>query len=108
MAAALGIARTAGVRVGLGTDLIGPHQQRRGEELRLRAQLESPMLALVSATRVNADIVGLGETVGMIRVGMRADLVAWRQDPLQDATVFADPDMAALVVKAGRIVKGDA
>jgi imidazolonepropionase-like amidohydrolase len=108
MAAALGIARAAGVRVGLGTDLIGPHQQRRGEELRLRAELESPMQALVSATRVNADIVGLGATVGTIGVGMRADLVAWRQDPLQDATVFADPDMAALVVKAGRIVKGNA
>jgi imidazolonepropionase-like amidohydrolase len=108
MAAALGIARTAGVRIGLGTDLIGPHQQRRGEELRLRAELESPMQALVSATRVNADIVGLGETVGMIRVGMRADLVAWRHNPLQDPAVFADPDMAALVVKAGRIMKGDA
>jgi imidazolonepropionase-like amidohydrolase len=106
MAAAVRIARAAGVRIGLGTDLIGPHQQRRGEELRLRAELESPMQALVSATRVNADIVGLGETVGMIRLGMRADLVAWNQDPLQDAKVFADPDMAALVVKAGRIVKG--
>ncbi|MEU1973170.1 amidohydrolase family protein [Microbacterium sp. NPDC019599] len=108
MAAAVRIARAAGLRIGLGTDLIGPHQQRRGEELRLRAELESPMQALVSATRVNADIVGLGETVGMIRVGMRADLVAWRQDPLQDANVFADPDMATLVVKAGRIMKGDA
>jgi imidazolonepropionase-like amidohydrolase len=108
MAAAVGIARAAGVRIGLGTDLIGPHQQRRGEELRLRAELESPMRALVSATRVNADIIGLGETVGMIRVGMRADMVAWRQDPLQNANVFADPDMATLVVKAGRIMKGDA
>ncbi|MDR5700449.1 metal-dependent hydrolase family protein [Agromyces aerolatus] len=108
MAAALHAARAAGVRVGLGSDLIGPNQQRRGEELRLRADLESPMQALVSATSVNADILGLGETAGMIRVGMRADLVAWREDPLRDATVFADPEMAALVVKAGRIVKGEA
>lgn len=105
MATALAISRAAGLRIGLGSDLIGPDQQRRGEELRIRAELETPMQALVSATSVNADIVGLGGTVGLIQVGMRADLVAWERDPLQDAKVFADPDMAALVVKAGQIVK---
>jgi imidazolonepropionase-like amidohydrolase len=105
MATALGISRAAGLRIGLGSDLIGPHQQRRGEELRIRAELESPMQALVSATRDNADILGISGEVGTIQVGMRADLVAWQQDPLEDAKVFADPDMAALVVKAGQIVK---
>ena len=105
MAAALRISRAAGLRIGLGSDLIGPHQQRRGEELRIRAELETPMQALVSATRDNADILGIGDDVGTIRVGMRADLVAWRRDPLEDAKVFADPDMAALVVKAGQIMK---
>ena len=105
MASALAVARSAGLRIGLGSDLIGPHQQRRGEELRLRAALESPMHALVSATSVNADILGIGDSVGTIAVGMQADLVAWQRDPLQDAKVFADPDMAALVVKAGQILK---
>ncbi|MFC4563298.1 hypothetical protein ACFO4E_15655 [Nocardiopsis mangrovi] len=38
------------------------------------------MRALVSATGVNADILGLGETVGMIRVATQADMVARRQD----------------------------
>ncbi|MGP3536666.1 amidohydrolase family protein [Microbacterium sp. RD1] len=107
MAAALGVSRRAGLRIGLGSDLIGPDQRRRGEELRLRAELESPMQALVSATSVNADILGIGETVGTIRAGMHADMVAWQRDPLQDARVFADPDMAALVVRAGRIEKGE-
>jgi imidazolonepropionase-like amidohydrolase len=105
MASALRVSRAAGLRIGLGSDLIGPHQQRRGEELRLRSELETPMQALVSATSVNANILGLGDTVGMIRVGMRADLVAWQIDPLADAKAFADPDMAGLVVKDGRIVK---
>jgi len=105
MAAALKIARGAGLRIGLGSDLIGPNQQRRGEELRLRSELESPMQALASATNVNANILGLGETLGMVRVGLRADLVAWQSNPLEDAKAFADPDMAALVVKDGRIVK---
>lgn len=105
MAAALKIARSAGLRVGLGSDLIGPHQQRRGEELRLRSELESPMAALVSATSTNAGILGVGETVGQIRVGMQADLVAWQDNPLENAKAFADPDMAALVVQGGRMVK---
>ncbi|GHH34941.1 peptidase M38 [Lentzea cavernae] len=105
MASALRTARAAGLRIGLGSDLIGPHQRRRGEELRLRSELESPMQALVAATRVNADILGLGETVGQIRAGMRADLVAWQSNPLKDAKAFADPQMAALVVKGGLTVK---
>lgn len=107
MANALEISRAAGMRIGLGSDLLGPEQYRRGEELRLRAELESPMQALVSATRVNADILGIGDTVGMLRVGMAADMVAWERNPLDDARVFADPDMAAFVVKAGRTMKGD-
>jgi len=107
MARALEASRAAGLRIGLSSDLIGPHQKRRGEELHLRAELESPMHALVSATSVNADILGIGESVGTIRVGMQADMVAWQQDPLHDAKVFADPDMAVLVVKAGHVVKGE-
>jgi hypothetical protein len=34
-------------------------------------------------------------------------MVAWRRDPLCDAKVFADPDMAVLVVKSGQVVKGE-
>ena len=105
MASALRISRAAGLRIGLGSDLIGPHQQRRGEELRLRSELESPMQALVSATSVNANILGVEELVGMVRVGIQADMVAWQNDPLQDAKAFADPEMAVLVVKNGHVVK---
>ena len=63
------------------------------------------MQALVSATSVNADILGVGETVGTVRAGMRADLVVWQKDPLEDASVFANPEMAVLVVKSGATVK---
>ena len=105
MASALRFAREAGLRIGLGSDLIGPNQQRRGEELRLRSELESPMQALVSATSVNANILGVDEVVGMVRVGMQADLVVWQNDPLENAKAFADPEMAVLVVKSGTVVK---
>lgn len=102
---AIPIARAAGVRVGSGSDLIGPHQRDRGRELELRAAIETPMDALVSATRVNADILGISDEVGTIEVGKRADLVVWSADPLADPAVFNDHDRVALVLQSGRVVK---
>ncbi|MGW6929678.1 amidohydrolase family protein [Lentzea sp. NPDC054927] len=104
MARALAVAKEAGVRIGLGSDLIGPAQDRRGEELGLRARLETPMDALVAATKTNAEIIGLPE-VGVIAPGMQADLVLWNGNPLEDPNIFADPANAVLVVQAGRVVK---
>jgi imidazolonepropionase-like amidohydrolase len=98
-------ARAAGVRVGLGSDLIGADQAGRGQELVLRAGIETPMLALESATRINAGILGIADEVGTIEVGKRADLVAFTADPLADPKVFGDRDAVALVVKGGRVVR---
>ncbi|RJQ90712.1 metal-dependent hydrolase family protein [Amycolatopsis panacis] len=105
MTQALAAAKEAGVRIGLGSDLIGPVQDRRGEELALRAALETPMDALVAATKTNAEILGLSGEVGVIAPGMQADLVLWDGDPLQDPKIFANPANAIVVVQAGRVVK---
>lgn len=98
-------AKAAGVRVGSGSDLVGPNQTYRGEELALRAAVESPMEALVSATRTNADILGLGAEVGTLEVGKRADVVAFAGDPLENPKLFADPSSVLLVVQGGSVVK---
>lgn len=103
--AGLKAARAAGVKVGSGSDLIGPRFTRRGRELSYRSAVETPMLALESATRINAEILGIGEETGTIEIGKLADLVAWRSDPLADPEVFGDPGNAVLVVKAGELVK---
>ena len=102
---AVAISRAAGVTVGLGSDLIGPDQTGRSEELLLRSRLEDPMAALVAATSTNARILRIADRVGTLEVGRAADLVAWRSDPLEDATVFTDRDQAVLVVKGGAVVK---
>ncbi|MBW0101096.1 amidohydrolase family protein [Pseudonocardia sp. KRD291] len=104
---AIHASRRAGVRIGSGSDLIGPGQDNRGRELLLRSRIESPMAALVSATRVNADILGIGDEVGTVAAGKRADLVAFRGDPLADPTLFADPGAVALVVQGGRVVRDE-
>jgi imidazolonepropionase-like amidohydrolase len=105
MKEAVTIARAAGVRVGLGSDYIGPHQQARGDELVARAAIESPMAALVAATQTNADVLRIHEQVGTISPGKAADLVAWNADPLADPTIFAGGNHAAVVIQAGRVVK---
>ncbi|GAB3574663.1 amidohydrolase family protein [Amycolatopsis endophytica] len=105
MVKAIHAARRAGVRVGLGTDLIGPGQDRRGLELMLRSEVETPAAALEAATRINADILGIGDEVGTIEPGKRADLVAFAGNPLEDPRLFEDPDAVVLVVQEGRIVK---
>ena len=102
---ALRTSRAAGVKVGLGSDLIGPDQTGRSEELLLRAELETPMDALVAATKTNSEILRLSHDLGTLEVGKLADLVAWRTDPLEAPKVFTDRDQAALIMKAGTVVK---
>jgi imidazolonepropionase-like amidohydrolase len=95
----------AGVTVGLGSDLIGPDQRGRSQELLLRSRLQSPMEALVAATSMNAKVLRIADRVGTLEVGKAADLVAWRHDPLEAPETFTDRDEAALVVQAGAVVK---
>jgi imidazolonepropionase-like amidohydrolase len=97
--------RAAGVRVGLGSDLIGPDQTGRSEELLIRAELETPMDALVAATRTNSEVLGISHETGTLEVGKLADLVAWRSNPVEDAKVFTEREQAAVVLKAGAVVK---
>ncbi len=105
MAEALAVAKKAGLRIGLGSDLIGPAQYHRGEELALRAGLETPMDALVAATKTNAEILGLAGEVGAIAPGFQADFVLWNGNPLENPQLFSDPANAIVVVQAGRVVK---
>ncbi|MEV8410748.1 amidohydrolase family protein [Streptomyces niveus] len=105
MTESLAVAKQAGVGIGLGSDLVGPVQERRGRQLSLRAALETPMEALVAATRTNAEILGLSGQVGVIAPGAQADLVLWNGSPLEDPELFSDPAKAVLVIRAGQIVK---
>jgi len=98
-------ALAAGLSIGLATDVpVMPHGQN-AKEMAFRVSLgESPMSALVSATRVNAEILGLSDRLGTVEPGKWADLVAVTGDPLADINVA---EHVAFVMKGGVVFKDE-
>jgi imidazolonepropionase-like amidohydrolase len=65
---------------------------------------EKPMSAIVSATRVNAEILGWSDRIGTIEKGKYADLVAVPGDPLADITAV---EHVGFVMKGGVVHRDD-
>jgi imidazolonepropionase-like amidohydrolase len=102
---AIRLALAAGVRVGLGTDLLGETHPAQSRELLLRAEVQSPLDVLRSATLVNADLLDRGGTLGTIAPGAGADLLLVRGNPLEDLELFTrHEESLRLVVRAGEVV----
>jgi len=98
-------ARAAGVPIASGSDLLGPRQSRRAQELVEKAKQVGPMQAIVSATSTNALLFRLEDRIGTLEEGKDADLVLVQGDPLSDIGLLADPCNVRVVVQRGRIVK---
>jgi imidazolonepropionase-like amidohydrolase len=62
------------------------------------------MSAIVSATRVNAEILGWSDRIGTIEQGKLADLVAVPGDPLADITTL---ERVVFVMKGGLVERDD-
>ena len=98
-------ALAAGLTIGVGSDAaVIPHGQN-AHELSVRVRLgEKPMAALVSATRINAEILGWSGRIGTVEKGKLADLVAVPGDPLADITAV---ERVGFVMKGGTIYRDD-
>lgn len=99
----------AGVRVAMGTDE-GTPLNRPGENaqeiLRMAEHGLSPAAAILAATAWAADLLRVD--TGRLAVGLRADIIVLRSDPLADITILAEPGAFGGVIKGGRIVRGAA
>ena len=109
-ARALGIralrhAHEAGVRIASGSDLLGPLQDRKARELEIKTEVMSPMEALVSATRTNAELFGLQAEIGTVEEGKLADLLVVDGNPLDDIAILQKKENLKLIVKGGRVVR---
>lgn len=99
-------AREAGVKMGWGTDA-GVYEGSHGNGLyEFRVRVErigfTPLETLLQATKYNAEILKIDDTVGTIKVGKRANLVAYDGNPDENIEVLSQ---VYLVLKKGNIVK---
>lgn len=95
----------AGVRLGLGADLLDSRfHPLQGWELGMRGEISAPLDVLRSATSVNAELLQMPGLLGCIKPGAYADLLLVTGDPMRDLTLFRDPRNLQLIVKAGEIV----
>ena len=103
---ALELLKSAGVRMGLGTDLLGamhPHQNR---EFAIRAEVLSPYEVLTQATSNNAELLGRKGELGEVRAGALADLIVVQDNPLEDVSVLNTDGAAILfIMKGGKVFK---
>jgi imidazolonepropionase-like amidohydrolase len=96
-------ALAAGLPIGFATDAaVIPHGQN-AKEFSERAKLgESPMASIVSATSLNAEIMGWQDRVGSLAAGKFADIVAVPGDPLRDITAL---ERVGFVMKGGQVYR---
>ncbi len=102
------IARTAGVKIGFGSDLLGDMHADQANEFTLQAEAMSAVEVLQSATRVNAEMMGQAGKLGVIAPGAYADLVAVDGNPLEDLTLLQQQGKhLSLIMKAGVLIKNE-
>lgn len=102
----LQIAKEQGVKVVMGSDIVGDSARPHGrnyEEIVAEARFLGNKEALVAATSRAADCLGL-ENGGMLARGLRADVVVVRGNPLADINALA-PEKVLHVIRGGRLVK---
>jgi imidazolonepropionase-like amidohydrolase len=102
----LALALEAGVRIGLGSDLLGPMQDSMARSLTLQAEVMGATGALTAATMTNAEIIGMEDQLGTLAPGKLADIIAVKENPMERISVFEDfAENISLIVQDGRVYK---
>src|SRR5690348_16243931 len=91
-----------GLKIVYGTDAKAGAHGRNYEEFvqRVRAGGQDPMAAIVSATSISAESLGLDKQIGFIAPGMEADVIATDGNPLQDITAVR---RVVFVMRGGKV-----
>jgi imidazolonepropionase-like amidohydrolase len=94
------------VKIVFGTDAVAGAHGMNAEEFiyRVRDGGQDAMAAIISATSLAAESLGLADLIGSIRPGYQADLVAVAGNPLNDITVVRN---VKFVMKGGVVYKND-
>ena len=97
---------TPGLKVVYGTDAVAGAHGRNVEELvcRVRDGGQKPMDAIVAATSLNAQALGMADSLGTVAPGKLADLIAVDGDPSRDIEALR---RVMFVMKNGRVYRND-
>jgi imidazolonepropionase-like amidohydrolase len=94
-------ALAAGVRMPNGSDIRFPGQNAREIIARVEAG-QKPIDAIIGATSLAAESLGLGNTIGTLAAGYEADIIAVPGNPLADISVLRN---VTFVMRGGQIYK---
>jgi len=99
----------AGVKCGLGSDYLSgpmsPHGESATElEIYVKKAGLTPMDAIVCATKMNAEVLGLEDDIGTLEEGKRADIIVVDGDPLNDISLLRDRNKISAVYVGGEAV----
>lgn len=103
---ALELLRSAGVKIGFGTDLLGAMHEHQLSEFAIRAQVLPVADILRQATSINAELLNRSGDLGVVARGALADLIVVDGDPVADIGLLSGQGEAVLMVmKGGAIFK---
>jgi imidazolonepropionase-like amidohydrolase len=104
----LDVMRSAGIKVGFGTDLLGQTYVRQCSEFALRGQVFSAVEILRQATAHNAELMMMSGQIGCIAPGALADMLVVEGDPLTDISLLgADGNNLRVIVRDGAVIKNE-
>jgi imidazolonepropionase-like amidohydrolase len=96
------LARGAGVKIAMGTDIGGYGYGDTALELELLVEAGmTPSEAITTSTRRSAECMRLDGEIGTLEAGKRADLLVVDGDPLTDIMILRKRESLALVMKDG-------
>jgi imidazolonepropionase-like amidohydrolase len=102
----LEICKKAGVKVGYGSDLLGPLQIEQSREFLFRAEVLKPIEIIRQATIVGAEILRQEGKLGIVAPGAFADLIVVDGNPLKKLELFLDQGAhLPAIMKAGKFHK---
>ncbi len=104
-------AKKAGVKIGLGSDLLGdPIAGRYGEngiefENLVKNVGMTPAEAIMAGTKTNSEIIMKEKEVGTLEAGKCADVIVVAGNPLENISLLKNADNVKVVIKDGVIEK---
>jgi imidazolonepropionase-like amidohydrolase len=96
--------RHKGLKINMGTDATAGAHGQNAREIIYRVQKggQPAMDAIMAATSLNAEALGLQDQIGSLAPGMAADLIAVDGDPLSDITAL---QRVVFVMKGGEVYR---